>query len=136
VVIRRGKGGKARVACFGVQTAQALLRRQRIHPLLREGVSDGPLFCVTTGKRLDPSAIGYMFRRRAATAGLDELHPHMLRHLWAHHMQAAGMQETQIMKLAGWSSPQQLLRYGAALATQRALDAARSIDIAANVMSS
>jgi integrase len=99
----------------GPVPASALVRRDT-----------GPLFCVTTGKRLEPSAIAYMFRRRAKAAGLAELHPHMLRHLRAHHMQAAGMQETQIMKLAGWSSPQQLLRYGAALATQRALDAASS----------
>jgi integrase len=136
VVIRRGKGGKRRVTGYGAQTAQALLRWQRLHPLLRAGLDDGPLFCVTTGKRLTVAAIGYMLRRRGKAAGVTGLRPHMLRHLWAHHCMAAGIQETQIQKLAGWSSGQQLLRYGAALAEQRALDAVRNIDIAANVIAS
>ena len=136
VVIRSGKGGKRRVTFFGTQTAQALLRWQRLHPLLRHGLDDGPLFCVTTGKRLECSAIGYMLRRRGKAAGVTGLRPHLLRHLWAHHCMDSGMQETQIQKLAGWSSGQQLLRYGAALAEQRALDAAHSLDIAAKVLAS
>lgn len=136
-VIRRGKGSKPRIVAFGTQAAQALLRWERVHPLIRHGLDDGPLFCVaSSGKRLELYSIGCILRRRGEAAGIPGLHPHMLRHLWAHHCMAAGMQETQIQKLAGWSSGQQLLRYGAALAEQRALEAARSIDITAAVLAS
>jgi integrase len=64
-VIRSGKGGKPRIVAFGTEAAQALLRWLRIHPLVRDGLDDGPLFCVVgSGKRLQLYSIGDMIARR------------------------------------------------------------------------
>lgn len=61
-----------------------------------------------------------MMRRRGRQAGVAGLRPHLFRHAWTHYNLASGMQEHDIMALGGWSSSQQLGRYGAALQAQRA----------------
>ena len=53
------------------------------------------------------------------------LHPHQFRHRYADRMLAAGMQEGDLMALAGWRSRDMLARYGAGRRTERALSAAR-----------
>ena len=63
-------------------------------------------------------------RDRGERAGL-KVHPHQLRHSYADAMLASGMQEGDLMQLAGWRSREMLKRYAAARATDRALTAAR-----------
>jgi integrase len=65
-----------------------------------------------------------MMRKRGDQAGLD-MWPHRLRHQFAHLWLKDGGQERDLMRLAGWTTPAMLARYGAAAATQRALDAHR-----------
>ncbi len=60
-------------------------------------------------------------------AGLPPIHPHQFRHGFAHAFLAAGGQETDLMRLAGWSSRAMLQRYGAAAADERARDAYRKL---------
>lgn len=117
LTVRRGKGGKARTATFGPETASAVLRVLRRHP------GEGALFTTSAGNRITASAIGYMMRRRGSQAGVEGLRPHLFRHAWTHYNLASGIQEHEIMSLAGWSSSQQLGRYGAALQAQRAVAA-------------
>ena len=61
--------------------------------------------------------------QRGKQAGITGLHPHTFRHTFASSWLAAGGQEGDLMKIAGWRSAAMLQRYGAASADKRAMDA-------------
>jgi site-specific recombinase XerD len=62
--------------------------------------------------RLGDSGIAQMLARRCRAAGLPRIHPHQLRHTWAHEERAAGLSEGDLMYLAGWKSSAMAHRYG------------------------
>lgn len=132
IMIRRGKGGKARVVPFGHRTTLAL--RKYLRARARRGVQAeaGPLFLptrVTPGReaRMTGGGVRDMLARRCRAAGLAHIHPHQLRHTWAHDMLAAGAGESDVERLAGWSTPLMVRRYGNSVADARARDAARRL---------
>jgi integrase len=73
--------------------------------------------------RFGDSGITQMLRRRGKMAGIEGLHAHQFRHGFAHEWLAAGGQEQDLQRLAGWSSPAMLARYGRSMAEERARDA-------------
>ena len=114
-----GKGGKPRaVSIGGSKTPLALsryLRARRRHPRH----ADPALFLGHHG-RISGAAVHEMLRRRSVAAGIPVVHPHALRHLWAHLCKLSGLSDEDLERMGGWSAPGMVRRYGRGLADERA----------------
>lgn len=125
-VVQRGKGGKGRVVPLSAPTASAIdryLRARREHRM-----ADSPaLWLGDRGKAFTYYALHATIAKRGKAAGIEHLHPHMLRHTAAHHWLARGGSEQGLMAVAGWTRPDMLMRYTAAQASERAIDESRAI---------
>lgn len=130
-----GKGSKPRlVAISGSRTTLALSRYIRVRR--RHPAANAAALLLTSRPspsgewRMSGGAVLEMLHRRCDAAGVERVHPHQLRHTWAHVAKREGMSNEDLERMAGWSPGSVMSRrYGAAVANERARDALRRLNL-------
>lgn len=126
--VRRGKGGRGRVVPFGPQTAAALdryMRARRTHRL----AETGPLWLGGGSQGFGYHGLDLAMKKRAAAAGIDRFHLHLMRSTAATRWLRAGGSEQGLMSVAGWSTRSMIDRYTGASASERAATEARGLNL-------
>ena len=92
-----GKGGKDRIVIPGGWTALALRRWLRSRPQGSEWLFPG------RGSHMTAANLYRKVVAAGQRAGVP-VHPHQLRHTWAHHFRAEGGALDDLVYLAGWTA--------------------------------
>jgi len=126
VLTLSGKTG-TRTVPVSPSTGEALARYIRV----RARHTRSELAAMWLGLRgpLGASGVAQMLNRRGDQAGIPRVHPHQIRHTWAHEMKRAGAGESDLMALGGWSTAAMVHRYGRSAAVARAHETGRRIAI-------
>jgi site-specific recombinase XerD len=123
VAIVMGKGRRPRTCPFGNKTSLALERYLRARNS-RQDASHSPWFWLGLRGQMSSSGVRQVIWRRTERVG-ERLHPHQLRHYFAHDWLANGGEETDLMRLMGWRSRTMLSHYAASTGSARAVAAHR-----------
>lgn len=127
VLVRHGKGDKARVAMVNDAGTAAVIRYLSARSQ-RPGAKDEPaLFIGLEGRRLTPDSLGQVVERRAQSAGLGHVTAHELRHLFADDLKSRGASDETLRSLGGWTDTRTLQRYGRARQRERAAEEYRRL---------
>jgi site-specific recombinase XerD len=113
-----GKGRGVRFNPIGSKTVRALDRYVRVRP----AHPDHALPRLWLGRQGPMTSFGVaeVVKRRAAEAGIGEVHTHQLRHSAAHYLRLAGADDDSVLRLMGWRDRSMLHRYAPSSADERA----------------
>ena len=118
-----GKGRRRRTVELLPKAAEAVDRYVRMRR--KHQFTHSPKLWLGSKGPLSTSGLRQLLDRRCQTAGLDPINPHRFRHTFAHVAKMRGMNDDELMSVAGWTSPQMLTRYGASAVAERARAAHR-----------
>lgn len=128
LAVVRGKGNRERVVPFGDKEAASIDRYLRARR--KAGIADeGPLWISQRKKRLSYGGLYSSLGKRAALAGIADMHPHRLRHTAATRWLAKGGSEGGLMAVAGWRRREMLDRYVAHTRAEMAAEEARKLNL-------
>lgn len=122
-----GKGRRERITHIGAKAVKALDRYLRVRA--KHAHAPAPYLWLGEKGRMTDSGVSQALRRRGMAAGVPHLHPHLFRHTYAHEALSSGMQEGEVMALAGWRSREMLSRYARSAERDRAIASARRLAI-------
>jgi len=120
-LIVRGKGRIQRRVRFVRETRMDLKRYAMERS--RHARAEDSAFWLGRRGRMNGSGIYQMLKRRCRQAEISHIHPHQLRHTFAHMYLKQGGNEGDLMNVTGWKSRSMVARYGRSAAAERALDA-------------
>jgi integrase/recombinase XerC len=104
LLVRSGKGGKARILPMGSKAVAAISRWLQERENLT-GINDAALFVTAKGRRLGQRSIELRLGQWCKKKGLQEhVHPHMLRHSFASHMLESSQDLRAVQELLGHSN--------------------------------
>ena len=107
VLVRSGKGRKARSAVIGSNTRRALLKYRRT---LKDTTDQAPVFQARGGTRLTGEGVLLLFRRLAAITGIP-VGPHALRRTFTILSLRGGMDSLYLQALGGWADLTMVAHY-------------------------
>ena len=116
-----GKGKRQRRVPLGNKARKAV--DHYLFARTKEPYAGDPYLWIGERGHIGPSGLYQIIERRCELAGIPRIHPHQFRHTFAHKLQAANMNDSDLMYLAGWKSREMLNRYGASAAAERAIEA-------------
>ncbi|MCH2132829.1 MAG: tyrosine recombinase [Phycisphaerales bacterium] len=105
VLLVHGKGDRERLVPVGIPARDAVRQyREELYPELNrfdDGRDESRLLLSNTGRPLERVAVWQIVRRLAMRAGLEKIHPHMLRHSFATHLLAGGADLRVVQEMLG-----------------------------------